>query len=56
MIFFLGSGFKTDTAISKSGDIKERELQPWKPDDNVPQPVWYGMNYLLFFSFIYTFY
>lgn len=30
------SGFKTDSAISHAGDIRERELKPWKPDDSVP--------------------
>ena len=28
----------TDTAISRVGDIKERELQPWRPDETVPAP------------------
>ena len=31
-------GFMTDTAISRASDIKERELQPWRPDETVPAP------------------
>ena len=35
-IWMFTEGFKIDTAISKSGDIKERQLERWTPDNSVP--------------------